>query len=327
MFWGCVLYDDYGGRLGVGVTTTWDVCLLLTKRVPGTSYKRFPSRQAAEEWLKLVHDIEDAVLLNMAAAKAAVAQRDAATAPPALPALPAAVPSSSCPLSTSPDALGQLRQLLQQNLGDTRTIEGLKDLAFLPTASNGALASGSRALPAPSSSPDDPVFSTHAPYTRHKSGNSYQIAIDRTSDSDDAKPFASRPRPTAVPSSNSAAPSSASSTAAETSIPATRLAQSPGQARLSKRARCTSGDDITLGSSTADISDRFVNILPALLRLVDIFSNGNAVIITEVSKPTPGDDERRSDTLMGLDVSDAYNIPDIEETGCRQEIVKGKCKA
>uniref|UniRef100_A0A0D2YH85 Uncharacterized protein n=1 Tax=Fusarium oxysporum (strain Fo5176) TaxID=660025 RepID=A0A0D2YH85_FUSOF len=259
----------------------------------------------------------------MAAAKAAVAQRDTATAPPARPALPAAVPSSSPPLSTSPDALGQLRQLLQQNLGDTRTIEGLKDLAFLPAASNGALASGSRALPAPSSSPDDPVFSTHAPYTRHKSGNSYEIVIDRTSDSDDAKPFSSRPRPTAVPSSSSAAPSSASSTAAETSTRTARLAQSPGQARSSKRARRTSGDDTTLGSSTADISGRFVNILPALLRLVDIFSNGNAVIITEARNPTPGDDERRSDTLMGLYVSGAYNIPDIEETGCRQKIVKG----
>ncbi|KAL5620039.1 hypothetical protein FOBRF1_003285 [Fusarium oxysporum] len=305
MFWGCVLYDDYGGRLGVGVTTTWDVCLLLTKRVPGTSYKRFPSRQAAEEWLKLVHDIEDAVLLNMAA-KAAVAQRDAATAPPALPALPAAVPSSSSPLSTSPDALGQLRQLLQQNLGDTRTIEVLKDLAFLPTASNGALASGSQALPAPSSSPDDPVFrlATQTMQSHLLPGPGRQLFRPP------AQPLHLRPvRPLLK------------------LLPTTRLAQSPGQARLSKRARCTSGDDITLGSSTADISDRFVNILPALLRLVDIFSNGNAVIITEVSKPTPGDDERRSDTLMGLDVSDAYNIPDIEETGRRQEIVKGKCKA
>ncbi|EWY89507.1 hypothetical protein FOYG_10331 [Fusarium oxysporum NRRL 32931] len=213
------------------------------------------------------------------------------------------------------------------NLGDIRTIKTLKDLAFLPAASNGALASGSRALPASSSSPDDPVFSPHAPYTRHKSGNSYEIVIDRTSDSDDAKPFSSRPRPTAVPSSSSAAPSSASSTAAETSTRTARLAQSPGQARSSKRARRTSGDDTTLGSSTADISGRFVNILPALLRLVDIFSNGNAVIITEARNPTPGDDERRSDTLMGLYVSGAYNIPDIEETGCPQKIVKGTGKA
>ncbi|KAG7412850.1 hypothetical protein Forpe1208_v008507 [Fusarium oxysporum f. sp. rapae] len=226
-----------------GITMFWDVCLLLTRRVPKASYKRFPSRQTAEDWLKLVHDIEDAVLLDMAAAKAAVAQHNAATA------LPAAVPRSSLPSSASPGSL------------------------------------------------------------------------------DDATPVSSRPRPTAVPPSRSAAPSSSSSTAAEPFIRTARLTQSPVHARSLKRARRASGDDVTLGSSTADINDRFVNILPALLRLVEIFSSGNAVIITEATIPTPGDDERRSDTSMGLDVSGAYNIPDIEETGCRQEVVKSKGKA
>ncbi|KAH7169280.1 hypothetical protein DER46DRAFT_658911 [Fusarium sp. MPI-SDFR-AT-0072] len=154
-----------------GITMFWDVCLLLTRRVPKASYKRFPSRQTAEDWLKLVHDIEDAVLLDMAAAKAAVAQHNAATA------LPAAVPRSSLPSSASPGSL------------------------------------------------------------------------------DDATPVSSRPRPTAVPPSRSAAPSSSSSTAAEPFIRTARLTQSPVHARSLKRARRASGDDVTLGSSTADINE------------------------------------------------------------------------
>ncbi|KAG4262423.1 hypothetical protein FPRO03_10653 [Fusarium proliferatum] len=112
-----------------GITTIWHICSILTRCYPGAS---------------------------------------------SLAPLPAAVPSSSPPSSTPPGSMGQLFQLLQQKFGDARTMEALKHLLSVPAASssatsNGSLAGGSGALPGPSSSPDDPVFSPHAPHTGRKS--------------------------------------------------------------------------------------------------------------------------------------------------------------
>ncbi|KAG9500507.1 hypothetical protein J7337_008987 [Fusarium musae] len=270
--------------------------------------KKFPSREAAEEWLLSIHGINNPVVIDLASARAAVAVVEAAAAPrvlPAVAAIPAAIPSSSAPSATPPVPMGQVLQLLQQSLGDPRTAEALRNLFSSPAAassarSNYAHAGSSGTLPAPSSSPDDPVFSPRATHTGRKS-----LVIDCSSD-DDAKPSSTlpSPMPTAVPPSSSAASCSANSTATKPPVRTARLTRSSDQARSAKRARRTSGD-LTFGSSAADINDRFVNIQPALDRLHEIFMNGNAVIITEDEITAPGGEEGRSTTSMGLDLSGA----------------------
>ncbi|SCV34485.1 uncharacterized protein FFB14_04952 [Fusarium fujikuroi] len=160
-----------------GITTIWHICSILTRCYPGASFRKFKSRADAEEWMLRVHGIESPDLIDLAAARAAVASEEAAAAAASLPALaplPAAVPSSSPPSSTPPGSMGQLFQLLQQNFGDARTMEALKHLLSVPAASstatsNESLAGGSGALPGSSSSPDDPVFSPHVPHTGRKS--------------------------------------------------------------------------------------------------------------------------------------------------------------
>ncbi|KAF4500968.1 hypothetical protein FAGAP_2829 [Fusarium agapanthi] len=294
-------YGIGDGRLK-GITTIWYICSILTRGYSGASYKRFPSRQAAKEWMLRIHGIEDPDLIDLPTAKAAVARAEAAVR--ALVPLPAAFPSSSPPsstppLSTPPAPMGQLLELLQQSLGGPRTTEVLKHLLSAPAASssarsNDALAGGYGPLPAPSSSPDDPVFSLRAPHTGRKS-----LVIDWTSD-DDAKPSSTRARPTAVPPSSSAASSSTNSTTTEPRVRTVRLAQWSNQARSTKRARRTSGD-LTFVSDPADINDPFVNIQPALDRLKEIFMRGNAVLITEDRIAALGDAEERSDTLMRLE--------------------------
>ncbi|KAI1010016.1 hypothetical protein LB503_011547 [Fusarium chuoi] len=295
----------------------------------------FKSRADAEDWLLRMHGLKNRPLINLQMARDAVAAEEAAAAAASLPALaplPAAVPSSSPPSSTPSGSMGQLFQLLQQNFGDARTMEALKHLLSVPAASstaaasNEALAGGSGALPGPSSSPDDPVFSPRAPRSGRKS-----LVIDWTSD-DDAKVSSRRPMPNAVPPSSSAASSSTNSTTTEPRIRTVRLAQSSDQARSAKRARRTSGD-LTFVSDTVDINDRFVNIQPALDRLNEIFMRGNAVIITEDRIAAPEDNEERSDTRMGLDVSGAYNkvtadhIERWEEMNKSTSKGKGKAKA
>lgn len=287
-----------------------------------------------------VHGIENPVLITLAEARAAVAREEEAAAAallparparPALPALPAAVPSSSPPSSTPSDSVGPLLQLLQQNLGDPRTMEALKHFLSVPAASptarsNDALTGGSGALPGPSSSSDDPVFSPRAPRTGRKS-----LVIDWTSD-DDAKASPRRPMPNAVAPSSSAASSSTNLTTTEPRIRTVRLAQSSDQARSAKRARRTSGD-LTSVSNATDINNRFLNIQPALDRLNEIFMRGNAVIITEDRIAAPEDGEQRSDTLMRLDVSGAYtkvtadHIERWEEMNKSTSKGKGKARA
>ncbi|KAF5986056.1 hypothetical protein FBULB1_2620 [Fusarium bulbicola] len=323
-----------GEGLLKGITTTWYICSILTRGYSGASFQRFPSRQAAEEWMFHVHGIRNPDLIDLQTAQAAVARAEAADAETALQAiapLPAAFPSSSPPPSTPPASMGPLLQLLQHSLGDPRTAEALKNLLSSPAASssarsNDAHAGGPAALPAPLSSPDDPVFSPRAPHTGRKS-----LVMDWTSD-DDAKPSSSWPRPrlTAVPPSSSAASSSTNSTAIEPRVRTVRLAQSSDQAHSAKRARRTSGH-LTFVSSAADINDRFVNIQPALDRLHEIFMKGNAVIITEDEIADPGGEQERSDTFMSLDVSGAYTKVTADQTeGCEEmnkSTSKGKGKA
>ncbi|KAG5754060.1 hypothetical protein H9Q70_003318 [Fusarium xylarioides] len=310
------------GRL-LGVTTVWYICSILTRGYPGASFRKFPSRQAAEQWMLHIHEIENPVLIDLAAARAAVAVAEAAAAPRALPA---SVPSSSPPLSTPPAPMGPLLQLLQQSLGDPRTAEALKNLLSSPAASsaassNDAHAGGSGSLPAPSSSPDRPVFSSQAPHTGRRS-----LAIDWTSD-DDANPSSTRPRPmpTAAPPSSSAASSSTNSTTIEPRVRTARLAQSSDQARSAKRARRTSGD-LTFVSDAADINDRFVNIQPALDRLREIFKRGNAATITEDEIATPGGEQERFDTLLRLDISGAYTKVTADQEEWWEEMNKSTSK-
>ncbi|KAF5576283.1 hypothetical protein FPANT_11005 [Fusarium pseudoanthophilum] len=319
-----------------GVTDTWYICALLTRRYPGASFRRFSSRKDAEDWLWRIHNIENPVLIDLAAAKAAVAVVEAAAAPIALPAvaaIPAAVPSSSAPSATPPVPMGQILQLLQQSLGDPRTAEALRNLLSSPATastarSNDAHAGSSGALPVPSSSPDDPVFSPRATHTGRKA-----LVIDCSSD-DDAKPSSSRPRPrlTPVPPSSSAASSSTNSTTAEPRVRTVKLARSSDQARSAKRARRMSGE-LTFAPSAADINDRFVNMQPAFDRLKEILGRGNAVIITEDEIAAPEGEQERSTTMMGLDLSGAYTrvtadqIERWEEMNKSTSKGKGKAKA
>ncbi|KAF5634258.1 hypothetical protein F52700_5980 [Fusarium sp. NRRL 52700] len=287
--------------------------------------RKFSSRQAAEEWMLLVHGIENPVLIDLPMANAAVARYETAAAAAALPALaglPAAAPSSP-----HPAYLGQMLQLLQQDPGDPRTIQAISQLvaarAVTSTGrSNTSLTGGSGTLPAPSSSPDDPVFSPGDLRTGRKSA-----VIDWASDEDE-KPSSSRHKPTAVPPSSSAASSSTTSTTIEPRIRTARLAKSPSQDRSAKRARRMS-DDITMVPQYADMSDRFVNFQPALMRLNEIFKRGNAVIITEDIIAAPGDDGSRSDTIVKLDLSEVYTKPTAKQKDCEemnQSTSKNKCK-
>ncbi|KAF5532493.1 hypothetical protein FNAPI_12938 [Fusarium napiforme] len=299
-----------------GITTIWHICKILTCHYPGASFKKFATRQAAERWMFHVHGIENPVLIDLAAAKAAVA----------VAALPAAVPSSSSPLSTPP-AMAQVLQLLQQSLGHPRTAEALRNLLSSPAVastarSHDAHAGGSGALLAPSSSADDPVFSPRATHRGRKS-----LVIDCSSD-DDAKPSSTvpRPMPAAVPPSSSADSSSTNLTATEPPVQTVRLARSSDQARSTKRARRASGD-LTFVSGAVNINDRFVNIQPALDRLHEIFMKGNAVIITEDEITAPGGEQERSTTMMGLDLSGAYTRVTADQIEMNKSTSKGKGKA
>ncbi|KAG5824884.1 hypothetical protein H9Q74_005018 [Fusarium xylarioides] len=292
-----------GNGLLKGITTIWYICSILTKGYSGASYHRFPSRQAAEEWMLHVHQIENPELIDLPRARAAVARAEAAAAETALQAiapLPAAFLNSSPPLSTPP-AYGPA--------------------ASSAASSNDAHAGGSGSLPAPSSSPDHPVLSPRAAHTGRRS-----LAIDWTSD-DDANPSSTRPRPmpTAAPPSSSAASSSTNSTTIEPRVRTARLAQSSDQARSAKRARRTSGD-LTFVSDAADINDRFVNIQPALDRLREIFKRGNAATITEDEIATPGGEQERSDTLLRLDISGAYTRVTADQEEWWEEMNKSTSK-
>ncbi|KAF9777718.1 hypothetical protein IL306_004341 [Fusarium sp. DS 682] len=228
--------------------------------------RKFPTRVAAEDWLKAVHGIDNATIIDLPAARAAVAERNAAlaaSAPPSsatpvpaeTPAAPAPAPapasSLALPVPASPEGIAQLLQVLHQHFGDPLFRASVANLAIPPQPSStpepaASATRGSAGLSVPSSSPNVPAFN----------------------------------------------------------------------------ARRTSNDDVTQCPPSIDIKDRFLNVLPAMARLVEIFDNGNVAMITEITIPTPSATDSDSDeaewysgSTKKIDLEGAYNLAKLKSPG------------